>query len=233
MDRSGSLTDSDFGPQGAIQIRQVIRSADLTVHALEHMDRLQPVPLVDPMTADETLLYQTVRQVGGTYQQVFGPLIGKLEGAYRWFIGPDPAAPLENGPLPNRDHGIVAAGLEYGLPHGNGSQSTFLLEAETIVGVDGQTRLALSPFQRDLLSGWRFARNDEAGKELVVAVIVDLERRGEYLLNASYRQRLGETWTVSVGLRIFEARATPPLEARGLEILRNGDHARVALTRHF
>jgi hypothetical protein len=140
---------------------------------------------------------------------------------------------MQIGPLPNRDHGIVAAGLEYGLPHGNGSQSTFLLEAETIVGVDGQTRLALSPFQRDLLSGWRFARNDEAGKELVVAVIVDLERRGEYLLNASYRQRLGETWTVSVGLRIFEARATPPLEARGLEILRNGDHARVALTRHF
>ena len=33
-----------------------------------------------------------------------------------------------------------------------------------MLGVDRETRLALDPFQRDVLVGWRLARNDEAAR---------------------------------------------------------------------
>ena len=233
LDRNGSLVDRNFGPQAALQVRQVLGSADVTLHVLEHMDRLQPLALLDPATMQITLLYQTVRQAGATYQQVLGPIIAKLEGTYRWFVEPSPTTTAQLGLLPQRNHGTIAAGFEYGHPHANGSESTFFVEGQTILGVNQETRLALSPFQRDLFLGWRFARNDEASKELLLATIVDLERRGEYLVNASYKQRLGDTWTVVLGLRLFQARAVAPLAARGLEIIENGDHIRLALTRHF
>jgi hypothetical protein len=189
--------------------------------------------LVDPADLRPTLLYQTVRQAGGTYQQVFGPMVAKLEGAYRWFVAPDATATATLAPLPRRSHGTLAAGLEYGVPHANGSESTFLLEGQAVLSVDKATRLALTPFQRDLLVGWRFGRNDEASKEIVVLAIADLERRGEYLVSASYQQRLGETWTVRFGVRLFQAKEAAPLEARGLQLIRNGDHVRLSLTRHF
>ncbi len=234
LDRSGALTDRDFGPQGAVQVRQVVRSADLTLHALENMDRLEPLALADPTTGSISLLFQTVRQVGGTYQQVFGPLVAKFEGAYRWFVPPNTASVAQIGPLPSLNHGVVAAGLEYGLAHANGSQSTFLLEGETVLGLTEAERRALTPFQRDVFAGIRFAQNDEAGREAVLATIVDLDRWGEYLVTAAYRQRIGETWTVNLGLRIFQAPTVlPPLQATGLELLRNGDHVRFSLMRHF
>jgi len=233
LDRNGALTDRDFGPQGAVQVRQVIKSADLTLHVLENMDRLEPIVLVDPATGNISLLFQTVQQIGGTYQQVFGPLIAKLEGAYRRFIPPNESVVALIGPLPNQTHGIVAAGLEYGLSHANGSQSTFLLEGETVLGLSEPERRALTPFQRDVCAVFRFARNDEASKEVLLATIVDLDQWGEYLVSGTYRQRIGETWTINVGLRIYQAQAVPPLQATGLELLRNADHVRFSLMRYF
>jgi hypothetical protein len=233
LSRSGALTDSDFGPQAALQVRQVIGSADLSAHVLEHMDRLQPMILIDAATLTPVLLYKTGRQAGGTYQQVFGPLVAKLEGGYRWFVAPDAAAVQQVGPLPRRNHGIIAGGLEYGIPHRNGSESTVLLEGETVLGVDELTRRSLEIFQRDVFVGLRFARNDESSKEALVAAAIDLDLPGELLVDVRYRQRLGETWTVQVGLRLIEAKAVPPLEARGLQLLRNGSHVYLTVTRHF
>ena len=68
----------------------------------------------------------------------------------------------------------------------------------------------------------------------MLATIVDLDYWGEYLVTAAYRQRIGETWTINLGLRIFQASAVvPPLPATGLELLRNADHVRFSLMRHF
>ena len=233
LDRNGNLTGGDFGPQGAVQVRQVIRSADLTLHALENMDRLEPLVLVNPTTGNITLLFQTVRQVGGTYQQVFGPVIAKLEAAHRWFVPPSAATTAVIGPVPNLNHGIVAGGLEYGLSFSNGSQATFFVEGITVLGLTEAERRALTPFQRDVFAGSRFAFNDEASKELLLAAIVDLDQRGEYLVNASYRQRIGETWTASVGLRLLQAPPVPPMQGTGLELIGRGDHVRFSLMRHF
>jgi hypothetical protein len=224
VDRDGDLTDDLWGHQAAIAVRQVLGSADLTLHALEHMDRSQPLVLLDP-TRGPLLQFQTVRQVGGTYQQALGGLLLKLEGAYRMFVAPQ--APLPGQP----DHGLVAAGLEYGLPHAGGSESTFLLEGQVLLGVGDEARRAgLSVFQRDVLVGYRLALNDESGKELLLGVIGDLERAGEGLVTLNYQQRIGETWTIRGGVRIFNAEEVGPSP---LGALRLADHVRVALTRHF
>jgi hypothetical protein len=233
IDRSGRLTDRHLGPQAALQVRQVVGSADASLHLVESMDRLHPLVLIDAGTMSPVLLYQTVRQVGGTYQQVFGPVIAKAEGGYRWFVPPGAAATASVGPLPRRNHGIAAGGLEYRLAHRNGSESTLLLEGQTVLGVDRQTRRTLEIFQRDLFVGVRFARNDEAAREALLAAVIDLERPRELVLDARYQQRVGETWTVKAGVRIIAAKAAPPLEARGLQLLRDGDHAYLDVTRHF
>jgi hypothetical protein len=235
VDRDGALSDSRWGPQAAIALRQVLGNADLTLHALEHLDRSQPLVRVDPLTFKPLLIFQTVRQLGGTYQHALGPVVLKLEGAYRRFVAPrDPLpgiAPGQLGAAGQPDHGQLAAGLEYGVPHQGGSESTFLLEGQAVLGVDDPAqRAALSVFQRDVLIGYRFALNDEAGKELMLGAIFDTERSGESLVMLSYQQRLGETWTVRGGLRLFNAKATAP---GPMAVLRTSDHVRVALTRHF
>jgi hypothetical protein len=237
IDRDGDLTDARWGPQAAFALRQVLGNADLTLHALEHLDRSQPLVRVDPLTFSPLLVFQTVRQLGGTYQHALGPVVLKLEGAYRRFVAPrEPPPGIALGPLATAaagqpDHGQLAAGLEYGVSHEGGSESTFLLEGQAVLGVDDPAlRATLSIFQRDVLIGYRFALNDEAGKELMVGAIFDTERSGESLVMLNYQQRLGETWTVRGGLRLFHAKASAP---GPMAVLRTSDHIRLALTRHF
>jgi hypothetical protein len=247
VDRDGDVTEQEWGPQAAVMVRQVLGSADLTVHAVEHVDRSQPLVRIDPMAAGGPrpfLLFQTVRQVGGTYQHAIDALLVKVEGAYRRFVDPEgglpgvaPGLPPDAPPDPARpdpslpDHGQVALGFEYGLTHEAGPESTLLLEGQALLGVAGEARrAALSVFQRDVLLGYRLAMNDPASKEFMVGAVLDLERAGEALVNVSYQQRLGETWTVRAGLRLFVAERDAP---GPLSTLRRGDHVRLTLTRHF
>lgn len=239
VDREGRFTNDDFGHQGAVRIQQTLGSADLSVHALEQMDRLQPVVAVDVDDGLPVAVFQTVRQLGGTYQHAIGGgLLLKLEASYRWFVDASPAPdllfPSPNGPvpdLPDRDHGTVAVGLEYGVAHDGGSESTLLAEGQAVLFTDEDSRAALNPFQRDVLVGYRFALNDEDGKELLLSTIIDQERVGEFLVNASYGQRLGETWTVRLGVRVYEADADHP--TGGFAQLDRADHVRFTLVRHF
>jgi hypothetical protein len=237
LDRQGADTDSRWGHQAAVALRQVLGNADLTLHALEHMDRSQPVVRLDPATFSPLLVFQTVRQVGGTYQHALGPVVLKLEGAYRDFVMPQEILPgvglaaPDAGDAGQPDHGQLAVGIEYGVPHEGGSESTFLLEGQAVLGIDDPAeRAALSIFQRDVLVGYRLALNDQSGKELLLGAIFDAERSGESLVMLNYQQRLGETWTVRAGLRLFNAKATAP---GPMAVLRTSDHVRVALTRHF
>ena len=243
LDRDGDVTDNDFGPQAAFRLQQVLGSADVSVHALEQMDRLQPLAAFNVLTGAPATLFQTVRQVGGTYQQVMGSLIAKLETAYRWFVPARrdwPYAPLgelapvlTSAPYPDRNHGTVAIGFEYGIVHENSSESTLLLEGQFVYGAGSdRIRKSLSPFQRDILVGYRFALGDVDGKELLLGAIVDLQDAEEFLVNASYQQRLGDTWRVKLGLRLFQAPARP-FGSGGLATFREADHVRLSLTRHF
>lgn len=243
MDRRGRFTDDDFGHQGALRLQQTIGSADVSVHALEQMDRLQPLVAIDLTDMQPLAIFQTVRQVGGTYQHAMtGGLLVKIEAAYRWFRNPSAPAPGLFFPvaggvpggnpqaLPDRDHGTVALGLEYGLAHASGSESTFLAEGQAVIAKGEVMRAALSPFQRDVLAGYRLAFNDEASKELMLGTIWDLERAGEFLLSVSYQQRLGETWSVRLGLRVFSALDD---SVSGIGVPDGGDHLRLNLIRYF
>ncbi len=233
LDGSGHLTGSNFGPQAALQIRQVAGPVDLTIHVVRHMDRSQPYVLIDPATFQPVLLFQTVNQLGGTAQFARGPMLAKLEWSVRRFVDAAADAMLPMA-LPNRNHGTVAGGLEWNLPHDNGSESTLILEGQAILGVDKDARRLLTPFQRDVFAGLRFAANDTNSHECFAGGSIDLQTFDEFLFSASCQQRLGETWTVKAGVRVFGA-PTPPagMIATGLAALRNADHVRLTLTRHF
>jgi len=246
VDRDGDLSDSTFGPQAAVMLRQVIGPADLTVHALEHVDRSQPQAAIDytGLAPDLRLVFQTMLQVGGTAQVVLGPVIVKVEGAWRRFVRPsdaviqqfsfvEPGDPNAGPLIPwlGRDHGAVALGLEYGMVHDGGAESTFIAEGQAYLGVaDRAVRRTLNPFQRDVLAGYRFALGDAGGTEAFAGAIFDLEEPGEFMVNVSFQRRIGETWTVKAGLRIFRS---PAGVTDGIAAFDDADHVRLTLTRHF
>jgi hypothetical protein len=230
VDRRGRFTDAIIGPQAALRLRTVWGSADLSLHVLEHMDRSQPLVVTDPGTERLHAVFLTVRQVGLTYSQVFGSLIAKLEASYRDFVRVEDTSRF--GALPDRDHATLALGAEYGFVHDGGSESTLLAEVQAVFGLSEIERYQVNPFQRDLMLGYRFAWNDEPSRTLLVSAIFDLERGGEYLLNVTYEQRLGETWGIALGARLInaEANADSPF---GLTPLRDADLLRVVLSRYF
>jgi len=240
VDRAGHFSNSDWGPQAALELEQVIGSADISLHVLEHMDRSQPVVGVDLQHNRPARLYQTVRQLGLTYQQVFGPLIVKVEGVYRWFQRPDSLTgrfapfslegqPVPSSQLPDRDHAAGAIGLEYGVVHDSGAQSTFVLEGTALIGPDKPTRIQLTVFQRDVLVGYRLDLGDEQARNLFVGFIFDLERWGETLTTVECSQRLGEAWSARLRARVF----TGERDLFGLGVLRKADSLQVLVTRHF
>ena len=55
------------------------------------------------------------------------------------------------GPLLKRDHGQIAVGFEWGTVHEGGSESTFILEGQALVGQGPERLELLSLFQRDVL----------------------------------------------------------------------------------
>jgi hypothetical protein len=234
VDGDGHLTDSDWASQGALVLRQVLGSADVSVHAIELLDRLQPSLRIDLASGAPLLIYQTVRQLGATYQQALGPVVLKAEGVYRWFVAPaEPlpgVSPLGRDGQP--DHGILAAGAEYGIAHAGGAESTFLVEGQAVIGVgDAAVRDGLTPFPRDLFVGYRGALNDERGRTVQVGGVLGLERRWEGMATASYEQRLDDSWSVRAALRLFFSPDGAP--GGQLAALRRADHVRLMLVRHF
>lgn len=230
VNRNGRFTDDIIGPQAALRARTVWGSADLSLHLLEHMDRSQPLVVADPGTEQLHAVFLTVRQVGLTYSQVFGSLIAKLEASYRNFVRVEDTQRF--GSLPDRDHTTVALGFEYGFVHDAGSESTLLAEAQSVFGLSESERYQVNPFQRDLLLGYRFAWNDEQSRSVLLSGIFDLERSGEYLLNVSYEQRIGETWGVALGARIISAQSNGD-SPFGLSPLRDADLLRAVISRYF
>jgi hypothetical protein len=230
VNRNGHFTEDIIGPQAALRFRATWGSADFSLHVLEHMDRSQPLVVLDPTSDQLHAVFLTVRQLGVTYSHVFGSLITKLEASYRNFVRVEDTARF--GVLPDRDHSTVALGLEYGFVHEGGSESTAFAEAEAVFGLSEQERYEVNPFQRDVLIGYRYAWNDEDSRALLVSAIFDLEHGSEYLVNASYEQRLGETWGIELGARLINAdsRGNSPF---GLSPLRNADLVRAVLTRYF
>lgn len=235
LDVSGKLTDRWFAPQFGLRWRYAFDNADISLHGIHHQDRSQPsVIIVDNAPS---ALFQTVTQVGGTYQHVVDAFILKLEAAWRIFHKPtdeDQGIIFLDGSNGKPDHGRVAFGLEYGLAHEAGSESTLILEAQTLVGTSRETASMLDTFQADVLLGYRFAFNDASSTSFVISGIADVEHLDEFIGSFSCERRFGDTWIAKASVRVLHTGdPVSPLEAKPLQRLRESDYVGLQLTRHF
>lgn len=230
MRADGSLTEENFGLQGALRFTQSFEGIDLSLHVVHHMDRSQPEVLFDPELGLPRALFRTVTQVGGTFQQVIDGTIIKVEAGYRVFAQPEGGI-TRLGPVQDRDHLQLAVGLEYGWLIDD-ADLTILAEAQSYFFVDDEVRANLGVFQRDALIGARLSMNDTAGTEILLSSIVDLENPDQILLNASFSRRIFTGWTVSAAFRMAFAESGG-LAPQGFQIPPASDHARLFITRYF
>lgn len=228
--------------QWALRLEQTLGDADLSLHVFQHVDRSQPTQVVDLATGDIRPLFHFVTQVGGTWQQVFGPLVGKLEVGHREFGYPDPDERFRLTHREMLDHTQIAGGLEFGWGIGQG-EGTLILEAQWMITYD-EPRLAtpdLGPYQRDALLGYRHAFNDTAGTRLQAGFIMDLEDPSEWMVAARFERRLAEVWSLEANLRAIVAEpdagaagaAVAELIAVGLERWNNANEINLTLSRFF
>ena len=227
LEGDGAFSSNSYGAQWGARFNQTLGDADFSLHYLDHMDRQLPRFTVTEQGVLHPV-YLQVKDLGATYLQLFGSLIFKLEYAYKDFADQTGA----NAALNQIDHHQVAFGLEYGWASQDGSETTLLLEGQSVLGTDQTERAGLTPFQRDILAGARYARNDALGRELLITTIFDVERSREALLNISYKQRLSDTWSIQTGLRWIDApqKGDRPV---GLENLDESNQVFVNLSRYF
>lgn len=128
--------------------------------------------------------YPVIRQIGIDAQITQGDLLWKLEAVHR------------NGYA--RDYHAANVGIEYTQvgTFGTGVDIGWLAEYLH----DSRDEDATSPFEHDVLIGWRFAFNNAASTELLASVIVD-DRSGERLLSLEGSHRLGDRLKVAMELR--------------------------------
>lgn len=238
-------TTDQWRAQYAARLNQFIFGADLSLHLLQHYDRQFPivgtthyaqvlgnlVPL-DGVASMNVPHYFQVTQFGGTFARpFFDGWVLKAEAVHRSFEK-DLEILTASGLKKPLDHSEAALGLEYGLAHADGSESTFYLEAVSLFGVTKEERASLAAFQKDVFVGFRHALNDVMGTEFLVSAIFDLERTHEKLYNIQASRRLSDIWKLSGTLRVFDASPEnqTPL---GLEILDQDNHAGLTITRYF
>jgi len=240
--RSGNVADKPWGFQWALRVQQLIGDADVSLHIMQHQDRFHP--WVDPLTTGLRPVFLPLTQVAGTYQQVFGAWVVKVEAAYRSFdhdaANAALSTPFEAAQIPNRDHAIAAAGLEYGVSLDSlGWDTIYFLEAQSIffeggdLSGDREIRRSLNLFQRDVLAGVRVDLQDEDSTTLNLFVAMDLERRREVFANLGASRRLGETFTISAGVRFFHLPPRDPNQPIAFEQWHKNNSVYLNLLRHF
>ncbi|MDJ0840721.1 MAG: hypothetical protein QNK37_29690 [Acidobacteriota bacterium] len=227
LEDDGEQADDSYGNQWGLRFNQTIGDADISVFYLDHLDRQQPRFLADEVNATITPVYLRVENLGITWLHILGDWVLKLEAAHKDFQ--DQTGPF---PIDQIDHTQAAFGIDYGWTTRSGGDATLLLEGQAILNTTEAERAGLSPFQRDLLFGMRYAFNDVMSRELLITLITDTERDQEILFNLDYQQRLTDTWQVRAGVRWIDA---PPKDVQpvGLEFLDEANQVFVNLSRFF
>ncbi len=223
--------------QWAMRLKAMIEALnmDITLHILQQQDRHRPLLVFNPIRQKLRPLYLPVTQTGGTLRMVAGDVVFKAEAAYRWYLLPPEH--LGVGTFQNRDHALIAAGMDWGTAFENGAEITIFAEGQFMVLKDRALARTIDPFQADAIAGVRLNLNDEAAREFLALGMLDLERRDEGLISVSYSQRLGETFKLTLGARVILApprptdpRAAPPV---GLASLTDADLIQLSLVRYF
>lgn len=150
--------------------------------------------------------YPLLRQLGLDLQYTQGDLLWKLEAVQR------------NGGTQN--HQAAAAGLEY--------TQVGVADSRTDIGWlleylhDSRDANASTPFEHDVLLGWRFAFNNEGSSELLASVIVDVHTQ-ERLFSLEGRHRLRDDLRLGLELRQF-GHTPPPQTAFDFVFAPDGEH---------
>lgn len=234
IERHGRVSSNNWGNQWGLRFTRNLGSADLSLHVLRHQDRQQPVLHSDSQGRIRPI-YLPVTETGGTLLQVLGAWVFKVEYNHKNFRNPDYPVVLGDGSsatVHRPDHSQLALGLEWGWTYKNGADATVLWESQSLFGVHKAQRVELSPFQRDMMIGYRHSWNGIKGRVLLANLIIDLDGRREFLFNLRYEQRLTDTWSVDTGLRRIDAPITGP-QALGLERLQGDSQVFFNIRRHF
>lgn len=225
LDHDGSLSKSERSNQWGLRYTVNIGDGDLALHYLDHRERQQFGVAFDTSTNSLHPLLFEVREWGLTHQHVIDAWVLKIEAAYKDY----PRQDLAPGIL---DQTQTAFGVEYGWITGSGASATVLFEGQTLLGLNKTNRAAASLFQRDVLLGYRHAFNDIKSREVLVSLIVDLERQTELLFNAQYAQRINDVFSLTIGLRWIDAK-NDIKDGQGLLPLDQADQCSLTVTRHF
>ncbi len=150
--------------------------------------------------------YPLLRQLGLDAQYTQGDLLWKLEAVQR------------NGGAEN--HQAAAAGLEYTQVGVASSRADLGWLLEYLH--DSRDARASTPFEHDLLLGWRLAFNNDGSSELLASVIVDLHTQ-ERLLSLEGRHRLRDDLRLGLELRLI-GHTPPPQTAFDFVFANDGAH---------
>jgi len=232
LDRNGRDESGLLAHQGALRFTQTVGGADLGLHVMQHVERFAPIvaPRLNEPVPTLALVYLPTLEAGLTYLHVAGPVVIKAEGTYRHYLAEKSRV---FGELPELDHGLLAVGLEYGLSHESGSDSTFLLEGMQAFLVGEDARAVRPLFDHDLMVGYRLAFNDEQGKALLVTAVIDAVRPEQFFANVLYSQRLTERWSADGGVRIARVPPRGQGQPTVFEWLNNAHQAFVNLKAYF
>ena len=140
--------------------------------------------------------YPLINQLGLDLQVTQGDLLWKLEAIQR------------NGGAQN--YQAVDAGLEYTQVGAFGSALDLGWLVECLY--DSRDERATSPFEHDLLLGWRLAFNDAASSSLLTSLILDQES-GERLFSIEAQHRLSEDLLLELELRAVAGGSQRPQSA--------------------
>ena len=222
----------DFVSQWALRGQFLIDDWELNLYWVHHFDRTDFQPLINLTNGQLVPLLSEVDHYGLSFQYVWDSLIIKSENVYRNFQEQTQISSFNNQ-LIRRDYGMSSLALEYLMPHESGSETTLILEFQSLLGVDKNFRYNINPFQRDLLVAARHAFNDVKGKEIFLALISDVERGREILASISYSQRLSDVWKIKLGARYIDAPPSSNIDFTGMRPLNNDHQLDITISRFF
>lgn len=130
--------------------------------------------------------YPLIQQLGLDAQWTQGDLLWKLEAIQR------------NGGA--RNFHAADAGWEYTQVGAFGSSMDIGWLAEYLY--DSRNQLATTPFEHDVLIGWRFAFNNTASSDLLTSLIVDTKTH-EQLFSMEAHHRLSDSLRMAMEWRVF------------------------------
>ncbi|AYF43302.1 hypothetical protein BALOs_0287 [Halobacteriovorax sp. BALOs_7] len=231
-----SSDEEDQYNQFAVYYAHQFGDLDLTVFAMDHIDRTRPIFGARPSTPTTLeAFYVDVLDIGAAATFFWGEQTFKFEYLYSDFNADDSVAILDytGGTREVFDYQLASIGHEYTHNYANNWSSSFYTEYQYVLGVGKEKRSQAQIFQNDLFIGHRFALNDAYSNEFTLGLYIDLERNGEALYYLSYERRLNNAWKAKVNFRGVTIGDDAESDRRGLYILDGDDELGVTLTRFF